>query len=92
MNKFIIILILIIIVTMLLTFTHTNISVLVSEKIKLNTSSFTKAVCEEKYCQDYLFNCNNEKIISIAPITGAAVKFDENWKDPRTEEQIGKLC
>ena len=57
------------------------------------TSSHTKAICNsENYCQDYEIFCKNQEIISISPITGAAIQFSENWEDPRDEEIIDKFC
>lgn len=53
----------------------------------------TKAICDdENYCQDHIIKCSGEKVISITPITGAVVQFDKDWEDPRTKEQIEKLC
>jgi len=58
-----------------------------------NTYSYTKAICNEtNYCQDYEIICEGEKVISTQPITGAAVQHPENWKDPRDEEMIDRLC
>jgi len=66
-----------------------------SEKLpnELNKHSFTKAICDDKnFCQDYEIKCEGDTVRSISPITGAAVQFDESWTDPRTQEQIDKLC
>jgi len=58
-----------------------------------NSATFTKAICDNSnYCQDYEIKCKDGETISITPITGAAVQFNENWKDPRTQEQIDKSC
>ena len=55
--------------------------------------SYTKAICNEtNYCQDYEIACKNGEVISKSPITGAAVQFSTNWKDPRDNEAIEKLC
>ena len=61
-------------------------------KTTINFSSFTKAICNDSYCQDYIINCENDKTTSIITISGAAIQFDKDWKDPRTKEQIEKLC
>jgi len=53
--------------------------------------SFTKAVCGEKYCQDYEIICKNKIPIKIAPITGL-VEHSLDWEDPRTQKQINKIC
>jgi len=42
-------------------------------------------------CQDYEIYCKKDKLISIAPITGAVIQFNEDWQDPRTQEQK-ELC
>jgi len=55
--------------------------------------SFTRAICDEtNYCQDYHISCKDNTIIQIAPITGAAVQFSENWVDNRPEISISELC
>ncbi len=55
--------------------------------------SYTKAICNSSnYCQDHEISCESNKITQIKPITGAVVQFDENWEDPRDEEQKDKLC
>ena len=57
------------------------------------TYSYTKAICNEtNYCQDYEIICEEDKLINKQPITGAAVQHSENWKDPRDEEMIDRLC
>ena len=53
--------------------------------------SFTKAVCEGSSCQDHIVVCENKKIKSLTP-TGSVIEFDNYWEDPRTEEQIERLC
>mgnify|MGYP001558849844 FL=1 len=55
--------------------------------------SHTKAICTEKnYCQDYHISCENDTVISISPITRAAVQFPEDWTDPRDEKTINNMC
>ena len=76
----------------LLSFSSTKITALESKNKILNISSFTKAVCEDNYCQDYLFECDKNTITSISPITGAAIQFNNKWMDPRTKKQINKTC
>ena len=57
------------------------------------THSHTKAICDKtNYCQDYYIRCNGKDIVSINPITGAAVQFDSNWQDPRNDSEINGLC
>ena len=55
--------------------------------------SWTKAICDENnLCQDYEIICEKKTLINKNPITGAIVQFSEDWTDPRTEEQINRLC
>ena len=54
--------------------------------------TWTKAICNpNNYCQDYEISCSNNNFISMAP-TGAIIHFSENWKDPRDEDAINRLC
>jgi hypothetical protein len=45
--------------------------------------SYTKAICNKtNFCQDYEIKCENKKLISITPITGAFVQyFDLEYKN-----------
>ena len=62
-------------------------------KIPKYTSSQTKAICTaENFCQDYEIFCKNQEVIGMSPITGAAVQFSENWKDPRSPELRNNFC
>ncbi len=55
--------------------------------------SHTKAICDStNYCQDYEISCENDKMIKIRPITGAAIQFSSAWKDPREEKIRDKIC
>ena len=57
------------------------------------TRSYTKAVCNEtNYCQDYVVSCNRNNVLSMNPITGAAVQFSDGWQDPRNEREINGFC
>jgi hypothetical protein len=68
-----------------------NIPTISAEQIK--KSSFTKAICDEnKFCQDYQIYCENNLIKQKTPITGASIQFQEDWKDPRTEEEQKIYC
>jgi hypothetical protein len=92
MNKIVISLLILILTLTILNLSGTKITVLESNKKFLNISSFTKAVCKDNFCQDYLFNCKDNQITSINPITGAAIQFNKQWQDPRTIQQINKSC
>lgn len=69
---------------------------LLNSNIKNNdtyTNSWTKAICDENnYCQDYEIFCKGKELVSISPITGAAIQFSEHWEDPRGEETRDKIC
>jgi len=55
--------------------------------------TFTRAICNEiNYCQDYDISCKDTTITQIAPITGAAVQFSENWVDNRPKKPTSELC
>jgi hypothetical protein len=55
--------------------------------------TWTKAVCNSSnLCQDYVIECKNKSIVSMVPITGAVVKFSDNWHDSRDKETISKMC
>ncbi len=54
---------------------------------------FTKAICNEtNYCQDYEIICNSKGLVNTKQITGAAVQYTADWKDPRDNETINRLC
>ena len=54
---------------------------------------YTKAICDENnFCQDYEIVCKGNELISQTPVTGAFLQQDINWKDPRTNEAIEKIC
>ena len=66
---------------------------LTEEDAVIETNSYTKAICDEtNYCQDYIVSCNRDRVLSMNPITGAAVQFSEGWQDPRDEETINGFC
>ncbi len=54
--------------------------------------SYTKAICSEDECQDYKIVCEENTLISKTPITGASIKIDQNWQDPRDQETIDSFC
>ena len=59
----------------------------------LDNYTYTKAICDDNnYCQDNVVSCDGKNVVSITPITGAAVQMDDDWKDPREDEEINKLC
>ena len=57
-----------------------------------NYYTYTKAVCDEtNYCEDYEITCQDDKLVSMNP-TGAVIQFSNDWKDPRDEERIERIC
>lgn len=65
----------------------------ISGAVISNKYSYTKAICNEtNYCQDYEIICEENKTISIRPMTGAFIQHPKSWKDPRLEEEKNKLC
>lgn len=64
-----------------------------TEDIEFETHSYAKAICDQtNYCQDYIVRCNKDQVLSINPITGAAVQFPHDWQDPRDEETRNGFC
>lgn len=61
-------------------------------KENLNYYTWTKAICNENSCQDYIIECRGEKFIKQTPITGAVIQKPENWTDLRDENMINKTC
>ena len=58
-----------------------------------NTYMYTKAICNESnFCQDNEITCNGSMIVSVSPITGAVIQHSKDWQDPRSKEDINKLC
>jgi len=53
---------------------------------------WTKAICNDEFCQDYEIRCKDNKLISQTPITGAILVIDNNWEDPRPKEMQEELC
>ena len=59
----------------------------------LSIYSYTKGICNESNsCQDHVIECDGDVIVSIEPIEGAVIQFDEDWVDPRSDEDIGRIC
>ena len=80
-----------ILLVIILFFIITN-AVKVEPKQTIPTSTWTKAVCNEKnYCLDVQITCNEDEIIDVIP-TGEGAYFPENWVDPRPIEIIEKWC
>ena len=52
----------------------------------------TKAICNsDNFCQDFEIFCMDKETVRIKPLT-ASVQFQKDWKNPRNEETISRLC
>ncbi len=56
------------------------------------TNCWTKAICNETHCQDYVIYCKGEEFVKQSPITGAVISIPEGWEDPRDEEMRERIC
>jgi len=93
--------IIIIIVLLILIITFTFLPTLITTTLtgqtiiedKLNEYTYTKAICDKNnYCRDNEIICKGNQTVSVTPITGAVVQFDEDWEDPRDDKTINTLC
>ena len=70
-----------------------NISGYISgEVISVYPHSWTKGICNETACQDYLIFCNGNELINQTPITGAVISIPKGWEDPRNETMKERIC
>jgi len=59
---------------------------------RINKYSYTKAICDKSnFCQDYKIICDNGKLESLNPITGATIQNSNTWQDPR-ENKTKNFC
>lgn len=56
------------------------------------THSWTKAICNETQCQDYLIFCNGNELINKTVINGAFIMLPKGWEDPRNETMRERIC
>ena len=54
--------------------------------------SWTKAICNETHCQDYVIYCDGNEFVRQSPITGAVISIPKYWEDPRNESMIKRVC
>jgi hypothetical protein len=47
--------------------------------------TYTKAICNEKTCQDYYIICNGNELIEKSPITGSSIT-NKNYS-PQTDQK-----
>jgi hypothetical protein len=87
---------LIIIFVILFSFTLVKVQAKIIENSSQSDNEYdymwTKAICNENYCQDYKIYCKDEKLIKQTPITGATMQIDNDWIDPRPIEHQEKIC
>jgi hypothetical protein len=70
-----------------------NISGFATGEITANYNhSWTKAICNETQCQDYLIFCNGNELVNQTPITGAVINLPKDWEDPRNETMRDRIC
>jgi len=63
------------------------------QAVVLTGYTFTKAVCDEShFCQDFEFVCENNQTKAINPVLNSERQFSKSWQDPRTQEEIDKVC
>ena len=51
--------------------------------------TYTKAICNKTFCQDYEIVCENKEVVSMKP-TGKPIQLSEDWRDTRDEK--ADLC
>ena len=93
MKKILILIVILLLITISIFLIYSNISKKnLTGKAVTDYHTLTKAICNEtNYCQDYEISCNGKQVISLNPITGAAVQKSENWEDPRNKSER-ELC
>jgi len=65
----------------------------IRETSNSNYYMYTKAICNSSNsCQDTQITCKQNKTISMVPIKGAVIQYEKDWVDPRSKEEIEKLC
>lgn len=52
--------------------------------------TYTKAVCDEKACQDYYIICNENNLIEKSPLTGSSIKNSRNITSQNSTENFCK--
>jgi hypothetical protein len=64
----------------------------ITGNIVKDSYTYTKAVCNNtNNCEDYEVICEGDEMIGFIP-TGAVVQFSDEWKDPRSKEEIEREC
>ncbi len=61
------------------------------EKQDLEMSSWTKAICDGNSCVDVNITCVGDKVASME-LSSDLKEFPLTWKDPRTKEELEKIC
>ena len=60
----------------------------ITGNVILDEYSYTKAICEGIFCQDYEIFCLNGELIEMTSIEGAWVFHEDGWEDFRTDEGL----
>lgn len=87
----ILIITILVIIALIFLIINTNSTPTAQVIVEPNTYSFTKAICENNVCIDYTIACKGGNVTSITPVSDP-VELPPAWQDPRTQEDIDKLC
>ncbi|MEK6820097.1 MAG: hypothetical protein AABX71_00110, partial [Nanoarchaeota archaeon] len=49
--------------------------------------TYTKAMCNKTFCQDYEIICENKEVVGMKP-TGKQIQLPEDWQDAREEADL----
>ena len=52
--------------------------------------TYTKAICDEKVCQDYYIICNGNNLVEKSPLTGSSIKNTRNITSQNLTENFCK--
>ncbi len=54
----------------------------------LDDYSYTKAICEGTFCQDYEVFCDGSEFVEMVPFDDAWVVHDDGWVDFRDDVEL----
>ncbi len=87
-----IIFLLILLVLLIISFVFSTSGFISGDPLSDYTNSWTKAICNETHCQDYVIYCRGDEFVGKSPISGAIISIPPGWEDPRDEEMRGRVC
>ncbi len=87
MKKAVIITLLILIIIIALTIIIIPKLVLTGKTIQTDNYSYTKAICTENKCRDYVVECDGKRLTKLTP-TAHAIQQDNSWTDPRPDKEL----